>query len=117
MDDNIINIILGTYDIQNISVIATDQPGEVVMTFDLIHDGTALGLLVIAYSDSDTDVHLIVANSRPRTQLNLTGLHNDTYTFSVFCIEDDGLPLNSTAALPRRVSNITGTQGKLRDLI
>ena len=94
-------------------MVATDQPGEVLMTYDFIPEGTALGLLLIAYSDSnDTDVHLIVANRQPRF-LTLNGLHDDSYTFSVFCIEDNGLPLNSTAALPRRVSNInvTGIQG------
>ena len=100
--------LLGTHDIQNISV-TSPQPGEVRVTGDFIEGSTATGLLIIIYSlTNDSDVQYITGGStlqQPRNvHVSVPGLASGEYGISVFVVEENGLPFERVATSPKLVT-------------
>ena len=100
----IIYDIIGTHDIQNISV-SSPQPGEVRVTGDFIDGSTATGLLLILYSlTNDSDIHYIIENCEQSRSIdiNVAGLTSTQYGVSVFAL-DNGQIFPRVVALPEYV--------------
>ena len=100
---------LGTHDIQNISV-SSPLRGQVRVTGDFIQGSTATGALIITISDK----HNIQYNLCPRNgdkkevRDTISGLAGGTYKVSIFVVEENKLPTNRTAVMPRNLSVLNG---------
>ena len=94
------NRILGTHDIQNISVSST-LPGQVRVTGDFIEGSTATGVLIIVYSQSnDSDIHYKSNEHEGQSaEANVVELTGSQYGVSVFVMED-GLPFSRASTSP-----------------
>ena len=102
--------LIGTHDIQNISV-SSPLPGTVRVIGDFIQGSTATGLLVIIYSQSD-DCDIQYVNSKYSGQsvdITVAGLTSGPYRVSVFVLEN-GVPFSRVATLPQTVYMDTLTQ-------
>ena len=97
--------LIGTHDIQNISV-SSPLHGAVRVTGDFIQGSiaTVTGLLVIIYSKSnDCDIQYV--NSEYQGQnvdITIAGLTSGQYGVSVFVLEN-GIPSLGVATLPQTV--------------
>ena len=106
--------IIGTHDIQNVTVDSL-QPGEIRVRGDFIDLATATGSLLIVYSlNNNSDVHYLAFDkgSERDFDVNLTSVLTGTeYGVSVFTLEN-GLPFPRVVSLPQVISVIiNGTQG------
>ena len=89
---------LGTHDIQNISVISS-HPGNIRVSGNWIQRSTARGIIVIVYSA--TDIHYHVREERgDRFYVNVERLLGGEYNVSVFVIEKNGRPFERAASTP-----------------
>ena len=100
--------VLGTHDIQNISVTST-QPGGIRVTGDFIEGSTAAGVLVIIYnpSDSNSNAPLYIQSSVSEGRnvtVDIGGLAIGRFGLSAFVVLEDGLPFTNVATKPRFVS-------------
>ena len=96
---------IGTHDIQNISV-SSPQPGEVRVTGDFIDGSTATGVLLILYSlTNDSDIHYVIGNCEQSRSINVnvTGLTSTQYGVSTFVL-DNGKVFPRVVALPEHVT-------------
>ena len=111
-------ILIGTHDIQNISV-SSPLPGTVRVTAgDFIQGSTATGLLVIIYSQSD-DCNIQYINSKcPGQNVDITvaGLTSGQYGVSVFVLEN-GVPFLRVATLPRILNMDVLTQQGMQNVM
>ena len=99
---------VGTFAIQSISV-TSGAPGELLVTGDFISNTSAVGMLAIFYSTgNDSDIHYNEVRL-PQTVIHLAGLSRDTYSISVFTLEENGLPFNQSAHYLREIDVHTGT--------
>ena len=99
-----VNSMVGTHDIQNISV-TSPQPGEVRVTGDFIYGSTATGLLTIVISTSEIFYHLIERGSdQLHIEGSIQGVVGGEHSISFFVVEESGLPFNRTASTPKVVS-------------
>ena len=101
--NNIITI-LGTHDIQNISV-SSPLPGTVRVTGDFIQGSTATGLLVIVYSlSNDSNVYYNSYQRSNDQSIEATvvtdRLTSSQYGVSVFVL-DDSVPFSRAATSPQ----------------
>ena len=98
--------LLGTHDIQNISV-TSQRSGEVRVTGDLVDGSTADGVLVVVSNGSNSHYHVISSErDRPQVEDNISGLFHGQYSVSLFVVEKDGLPFTRVATRPRVVTVI-----------
>ena len=105
------SFMIGTHDIQNISV-SSLQPGEVRVTGDFIDGSTATGVLLILYSlTNDSDIHYVIGNCEQSRSIdiNVTGLNDTQYGVSVFAL-DNGQIFPRVVALPEYVTVHTNGQ-------
>ena len=96
---------LGTHDIQNISV-SSPQLGEVRVTGDFIDGSTATGVLLILYSITNgSDIHYVIGNCEQSRSIdiNVTGLTDTQYGVSTFAL-DNGQIFPRVVALPEHVT-------------
>ena len=110
-------IILGTHDIQNISVSTNIPSSSVVITSDFVSGSQASGIFTIVYSlTEDSDVHYSI-NTRLENQhrlvAELKGLPMNKYNVSVFTLMD-GVPFKRAATTSKSitVSEVKGKQVK-----
>ena len=96
-------ILIGTHDIQNISV-SSPLPGMVRVNGDFIQRSTATGLLVIVYSQSnDCDIQYVNSKYQGKNvDITVAGLTSGPYGVSVFVLEN-GVPFLRVATLPQTV--------------
>ena len=96
---------LGTHEIQNISVNSSSKPGEVRVTGSFTDDSTATGVLVIVFGDSEVIYHKASRDGTDKIKTTLiTGLAGGEYSISVFVVEENGLPCERVATSPKLVA-------------
>ena len=99
------SFMIGTHDIQNISV-SSLQPGEIRVTGDFIDGSTATGVLLILYSiTNDSDIHYVIGNCEQSRSIdiNVAGLTSTQYGVSTFVL-DNGQVFPRVVALPEYVT-------------
>ena len=102
---------IGTHDIQNISV-SSPQQGEIRVTGDFIDGSTATGVLLILYSlTNDSDIHYVIENYKQSRSIdiNVAGLTSTQYGVSMFAL-DNGQIFPRVVALPEYVNVHTNGQ-------
>ena len=100
--------VLGTHDIQNISV-KSPHPGGVRVTGDFIDGSTAVGALFIVYSINSTLYHLV--ERMDKLEAVVSGLPRGEYYMSVFVVEENGEPFRRAATTPiPMISVLTDTK-------
>ena len=103
--------LLGTHDVQDVTVMPT--PGGVTVTGYFVDKSSAVGVLLIMFSLTNEDDISYVFVPRPREsqdiERTLTGLSEGDYQVSFFVMDEDGLPFNRSANLPRNISVSEGT--------
>ena len=98
------SILIGTHDIQNISV-SSPLSGQVRVTGDFLEGSTATGVLVTLVNEGDVQHHLSTRGSNENeVESVIAGLAAGQYTVSVFVVDMDGIPLERTATKPRQVT-------------
>ena len=98
---------VGTFAVHNISA-TSGAPGELRVNGDFIANTSAVGMLAIVYSTgNDSDIHYTEVRL-PQTEIQLAGLSGDTYSISVFTLEENGLPFNQSAHYLRKIDIHTG---------
>ena len=104
MSYNHVIICLGTHDFQNISV-TSPRPGVIQVTSDFLNESTATGILGVIHSTPEIVYHLI---KRERYALHVAdtigGVGGGDHSVSVFVVEENGLPFNRTASIPKHVT-------------
>ena len=96
--------IVGTHDIQNISV-TSPQPGEFRVTGDFIDGSTATGVLLIAIGDSEVIYRKASRDGTDKIKETfITGLAGGEYSISVFVVEENGRPFERVATSPKVVA-------------
>ena len=96
---------IGTHDIQNISV-SSPQPGEIRVTGDFIDGSTATGVLLILYSiTKNSDIQYVIENYEQSRSIdiNVTSLTSTQYGVSTFVL-DNGQIFPRVVALPEYVT-------------
>ena len=102
-------MISGTHDIQNVSI-SSPRRGEIRFSGDFINGSKSTGVLaVIVRSTSEVLYHLV---QRGRSGLHvddtITNLVGGDHVVLICVVEENGLPLNTTASAPRVVSVMHG---------
>ena len=94
----------GSHDFQNITV-SSSSPGEIGVTGDFIPGSLAIGILVVVYlADYNTIINYYFIHRFSVCMSSPTNLPNGQYKVSVFVVEENGLPFNTSAITPRNVS-------------
>ena len=97
--------ILGTHDIQNISI-TFHYPNEIIVTGDFTNGSTATGILTIVYSiTNNSDVYYDFARYSSNQQRVIIGcrLPGDQYELFLYTMDENGLPFSRAAAGPRYI--------------
>ena len=101
-------ILIGTHEIQNISV-SSPLPGQVRVTGDFLEGSAATGVLVTIVNESDVLHRLSTkGNNENEVEMTISGLAAGQYTVSVFVLGTHGIPLKRAATKPRQVSVESG---------
>lgn len=100
----------GTHDIQNVTVVAGDVPGEVLIGWNLIGSTDLKGYLAIVIGNTSVVHYQVTENHiQEGSQVDtITNLTTSYYSISLFTLRRDGLPENVPVSLPRMVSVVSG---------
>ena len=108
--------VLGTHDIQNVSI-SSPYPGEVRVTGNLVQHANAIGLLAILYSleigDASAYYYLeaLQRNGMDTVVTSIQGLPGGLYGVSVFVMEESGQPFYRNAFFPKTI-NVESGEGQ-----
>ena len=92
----------------------SSSPGVITVAGNFIPGSRTNVILVIIYSETLGDVHYMFSSQSVEDKIvaNIRGLPRGVFNVSVFVVEDNGLPFNRSATIPKSVSVLDGTQGE-----
>ena len=104
--------LLGTHDIQNVSV-TSHSPGELQVIGHFINGSNAIGVFVVIYSlNVELDVYYrLFIRDQQKVTASVAGLPGGQYRISIFVVEN-GLPLERAATEPKLVVVENATDSK-----
>ena len=101
-----INLLIGTHDVQNVSVFSL--PGGVKVTVDFIEGSTTDGLLVAVSNTTYFEYR------QGQSDVVVEGLSSGEYSVTIFAMERSGKPFQRAVTLTRIVRIIEETTGKFK---
>ena len=102
---------VGTHGVRNIQI-SSPHAGSVRVTGSFTDDSSGSGILVIIATHSDVLYHKATRDSTLMSTL-ISGIPGGNCTISVFVIEQNGMPFERVATLPKSLAVETGMKLKI----
>ena len=93
---------IGTHDAQNLSVTSW-VPGEIRVSGVIINGSSISGVLAIIYDGNEIVYYRLIKAEGRKLFRNITGIREGEYKVSMFDVEENGLPFERVASLPKTV--------------
>ena len=93
----------GTHDVQDVSI-TSPFPGVIRVTGHFIKGSTATGVMIAILNISEINFHLLIRDEH-QLELNdtISSVESGEHTVSTFVVDENGLSVNSAAAVPQSV--------------